>query len=172
MCAQAAELLSKHQPNFATALAAYNEKRGVWESLTLETLARPLDDAHVAAGSLEAVVKARRAKIDDQISLWARAIAFERKNSQHFEAGPLADRVRLVYRQALNCLRFLPDLWCALACPNPLTSLAGVAGLVCGFLSCVLGAVRPPYVVPHRCLASAARPLLPGLCCTCFVSGV
>ena len=47
-----------------------------------------------------------------QVQLWYRAIEYEKRNSQHLEPKLLADRVRLVYRQALNCMRFLPDMWC------------------------------------------------------------
>ena len=106
-----ARLIAKHQPNYATAIAAYNEKRGIWDNLTLEMLARPLDDDHVAAGSSDAVLKARRMKIDEQVGYWYRALAYEKRNTQHLEASQLTERVRLVYRQALNCLRFLPDMW-------------------------------------------------------------
>jgi hypothetical protein len=107
---QATGLIAKHQSNYATAIAAYNDKRRTWDHLSLETLARPME--HVAAGAAsDAVVKARRLKIDEQIGLWHDALGYEKENRQHLEPPALAERVRLVYRQALNCLRFLPDMW-------------------------------------------------------------
>ena len=148
---QAQDLIAKHQPNYATSMAAYTDKRAIWDGLTPELLARPIDDDHiVAAGGADStnssVWKARRAKIDEQVTLWYRALAYEKKNAQHLDGKQLADRVRLVYRQALNCMRFLPDLWYDRG-----SAVEGSVAWRCSMWSCV----EPCGVVRSLCVVCA-----------------
>ncbi len=114
--AQPEEMIRKHETVFSRAMTAYNEKKRIWDDINVDMLARPVwmdDDAAVAAGGAAAATRAagRRVIAQEQMMRWHSAIAFEKRNKQEVDAVQVMERVRLVYKQALNCCRFMPDLW-------------------------------------------------------------
>ena len=47
---------------------------------------------------------------------WKRLIAFEKRNTHGLDPEKLRARIRFVFRQCLDCLRFYPEIWCVLCC--------------------------------------------------------
>eukprot|EP01133_Synstelium_polycarpum_P004417 gene4417-5174_t len=89
-------LLAEHHTRFLHAKNVYRERRNMLERILRNMLAKP---PHASD------------KEEHQVRQWRKLIAYEKKNPQRFEQGPLRQRVTSTYNQCLLCLYHYPDIW-------------------------------------------------------------